>query len=187
MRKTVFIGLLVCLVTLSVPCRAQRGVFLTPEQFHQQAFAGQGENQILWLDGDQLQQAQRILGHRFPGIRTRYVAGGTRTAWIFDEIGKTHPITIGVVVEASEIVQVKILEYRESRGGEVRYDSFTRQFIGGSLIEKQPEPKLDATIDGITGATLSVRAVKKVATLALYFHSLTPVAYSDTLAEGSLP
>ena len=37
--------------------------------------------------------------------------------------------------------------------------------------------KLSQPVDGITGATLSVRAVKKAATLALYLHRQTP--YTD--------
>ncbi|MCV6604514.1 MAG: FMN-binding protein, partial [Porticoccaceae bacterium] len=67
------------------------------------------------------------------------------------------------------IEQVKILEFRESRGWEVRYPFFTKQFIGVGLAHKK-RYRLDSHIDGITGATLSVRAVKKVATLALFFH-----------------
>ena len=77
------------------------------------------------------------------------------------------PITIGVVVAEGKIEQVKILAYRESRGGEVRYPAYTRQYLGASLTNKN---NLDQSIDGITGATLSVWAVNKVAALALYYH-----------------
>ena len=89
-----------------------------------------------------------------------------------EEIGKELPITIGVLVnginEGSHIEQVKILAFRESRGWEVRYPAFTTQYQNVKITP--PNHKLDQHIDGITGATLSVRAVTKVARLALFFH-----------------
>jgi hypothetical protein len=78
------------------------------------------------------------------------------------------PITIGVVVTDNEIARVKILAYRESRGGEVRYSAYTKQYLGAALTDNN---RLDQSIDGITGATLSVWAVNKVAALALYYHA----------------
>ncbi len=83
------------------------------------------------------------------------------------------PISIGVVIENDAIKTVKILAYRESRGGEVRFPSFMAQYRGATL---DAEGKLDRSIDGITGATLSVWAVNRVAALALYYHSqaITP-------------
>lgn len=161
--------LLMALLAASSFSWAQKGVFLTADEFHAQAFADEPESKMLWLNNELLEQAQDILGHRYRGMRCRYKASGGRTAWIFEEIGKTHPITIGVVVDDSKIDQVRILEFRESRGGEVRYDNFTEQFIAVKL--KPDKHKLNQNIDGITGATMSVRAVTKVATLALFFHS----------------
>lgn len=84
-----------------------------------------------------------------------------------EEIGKELPITIGVVINQNQVEQVKILAFRESRGWEVRYPAFTAQYRD---VKITPDNKLDAHIDGITGATLSVRAVSKVTTLALYYH-----------------
>jgi Na+-translocating ferredoxin:NAD+ oxidoreductase RnfG subunit len=64
------------------------------------------------------------------------------------------------------------LAFRESRGWEIRYPFFTKQFDQVSLTQKQ---KLNKTIDNITGATLSVRAVRKLAQLALIYHArVTP-------------
>jgi len=50
---------------------------------------------------------------------------------------------------------------------EVRYPFFTDQYKDASL---QKDKQLDRTIDGISGATLSVRALTKLARLALYLH-----------------
>ena len=54
-----------------------------------------------------------------------------------------------------------------------------------------PEKKLDTQIDGITGAMMSVRAVTKVATLALLYHQQVMSAQSqkvqDKLLQSKLP
>ena len=59
-------------------------------------------------------------------------------------------------MENGKILQLSILAYRESRGGEVRHANFLKQYQGASL---QQDEQLNKTIDGISGATLSVRAV----------------------------
>ena len=84
------------------------------------------------------------------------------------EIGKTQPITTGYVVEDSKITQVRILIYRETHGYEVRHPSYTSQFEGATLIEMA---KLDRQINGIAGATLSHRALIRMAQLALFMDS----------------
>jgi hypothetical protein len=48
----------------------------------------------------------------------------------------------------------------------VRYPFFTDQFDGATLTAKS---RLDRNIDGITGATLSVGAVTRIARVALIF------------------
>lgn len=129
------------------------------------------EQKSLWLTPELKETASEILGRRVRGIRVRYWTNGENTAWIMEEIGKELPITIGIIVngskEESYIEQVKILAFRESRGWEVRYPAFTTQYQN---VKITPELKLDQHIDGITGATLSVRAVTKVARLALFYH-----------------
>ena len=47
---------------------------------------------------------------------------------------------------------------------------FTRQFVGLTL--QASNSQLSETIDGVTGATLSVKAVKKSARFALLLHQL---------------
>ena len=70
-------------------------------------------------------------------------------------------------MEDDQIQQLTVLEYRESRGAEIRHDFFTRQFNHVGLTSKL---KLNQSIDGITGATMSVRSAKRVAAAALYLH-----------------
>ena len=159
-----------------------KGVYLTPEAFLAESFpVAQAQIKSLWLTDDIRENAQLMLNHAYPGMRIRYWhashEGRLRTAWILNEVGKTRPITIGISIVDDRIEHVRILEFRESRGAEVRLSFFTQQFIGMAL--KPPNSELNKNIDGISGATLSVRAVKKTARFALYLHQL---ALADNVA-----
>lgn len=126
----------------------------------------------VWLRGELKQKIEAILQHRVGFLRTQYWQKDQLSVWILDEIGKEQPITIGVLVAFAEgqstIQEVKVLAYRESRGWEVKHEFFTRQFQGLTLKGGGRKPTgLNKSIDGITGATLSVRALKKVAQIAL--------------------
>lgn len=143
-----------------------KGVYQTPLAFLEQAFNGKTPaSSTVWITKDKKQVISDILQHPPAFIRVKYWQHGTKTAWIMNEIGKEKPITVGVVIEAGHITQLKVLTFRESRGWEVSRDFFTRQFNSTSIT---PNLKLDQTIDGISGATLSVRALKKIARITLY-------------------
>ncbi len=119
---------------------------------------------VLWLTPAIKARARRILGHDPGGLRLRYWRKGARTAWILNEIGKEEPITAGFVVDHGHLRDAVVLDYRESRGWEIRYPYFLDQFANAALDESL---KLDRHIDGISGATLSVRAMQNMARLAL--------------------
>ena len=120
----------------------------------------------LWIGGELRTNVEQALGHRFAALRVRYWDDGITSVWILDEIGKELPITIGVTVRAAKIMNVRVLEFRESRGWEVRYPFFTDQF---NEVRLDSDGDLDRNIDGITGATLSVGAVTRIARVALIF------------------
>ena len=162
-------------LALLMPIAAMAETYLTPEQFVQAAFGATKLKtaptvEILWLTKDVATQAENILGHSSKQVRLKFWKAGLQTAWILDEIGKEEPITAGFLVENGKILQVSILAYRESRGGEVRHANFLKQYQGASL---QKDAQLNKTIDGISGATLSVRAVGRMARLALYFDQIS--------------
>lgn len=162
MRRLMFLVLLV----LALPSRAAEASL---DEFLAGSFSGKVPvPQMLWLTPDLKARAARVLEHPYADMRVKYWHDGNRSAWVIDEIGKERPITIGVVVTHGRIEQVRVLAFRESRGGEVRYPFFTRQFVNVGLKD---DDRLDARIDGITGATLSVSAVTKVSRLALVFHN----------------
>ena len=143
----------------------------TPEFLTENFNTPQTKAESLWLTPELKKLTSEILGRPIRGMRARYYSEGEKTAWILEEIGKEKPITVGVVIagklEDFHIEHVKVLAFRESRGWEVRYPSFTNQYKN---VKMTPNYKLDQYIDGITGATLSVRALNKIARLALFYH-----------------
>jgi hypothetical protein len=126
--------------------------YITPTEFVATSFSAQPEQGLIWLKAPEQAMAVKLFGHRYAGLRLRYWRTDERTAWILDEIGKERMITMGIVVDQDQISRVAILEYRESRGGEIRHPFFTQQFVGASMDSKQD---LSNPIDGISGATLS--------------------------------
>lgn len=140
--------------------------YLARDDFLALAFANaEPRLQTLWITEEQRQAAREAVGLAPRGLRLRYWRAGERTAWILDEVGKEQPITIGVIVDGDRIGRVEVLAFRESRGWEIRYPFFTGQFAGLALGR---DGQLSGPVDGITGATLSVRAVDRVARLALW-------------------
>ena len=131
------------------------GVDQTPEAFIHEVFDGHPpSSEVLWITRSLREQITQILQHAPDALRVRYWGEKHRTVWILDEIGKERPITVGLVVDNGRLKTVKVLAFRESRGWEVRYPFFTDQFKDVGL---SGDNELDQTIDGISGATLSVR------------------------------
>lgn len=143
-------------------------IYQAPDTFLAEAFAGaRPPPAVLWIAGERRDAMARILGHPPHVLRVRYWARDLRTVWILEEIGKERPITAGFVIESGRIERAAILVYRESIGWEVRHRFFLDQFERARLSDKL---QLTRPVDGISGATLSVRAVTNMARLALYFH-----------------
>lgn len=157
-----------CLLFLALPWPARAAdTEAATAQFLREAFTTQPQATSLWLTAEMRPAIRRILDHDYPAARMRYWRLGKRTAWVLEEIGKEMPITTGIVIDDSRIERMRILVYRESRGGEVQSPAFTRQFADARLTTEQ---QLDRHIDGIAGATLSVRALNRLARLALLLH-----------------
>lgn len=170
MRKMTLGRILSFLILCLIPATQifARGTDQAPEDFIREAFDGDVPKQsVLWITASLKPGIREILGHDLRVLRMRYWGHGTRTAWILEEIGKEKPITTGVVVDRGKIELIKVLIYRESRGWEVRHPFFTDQFKGANLKKGE---QLDRPIDGVSGATLSVRALTKLARLGLYLH-----------------
>ena len=145
-------------------------VYQEPDAFVAEVFGSKPAPKVLWLTRDLQAQAAAILGHAPAQLRQRYWSDSHRSVWILEEIGKEELITAGFVVVDGRIDHVRVLVYRESRGQEVRYPSFLKQFKEAKLA---PGDRLDREIDGIAGATLSVGAMERMARLALFFDRMS--------------
>ena len=162
--------LMVLLLTLSLPTLVYpASVYETQAQFLSRAFIDSPpEPNVLWLSGERKSAVRQLLGHDYSALRLRYWCQAGRSAWILDEIGKELPITVGIIIDDGYIRNLRVMTYRENRGGEVAIPAFTDQFINAELEENN---KLDVTIDGISGATLSVQALTRLAGMALFLHA----------------
>jgi Na+-translocating ferredoxin:NAD+ oxidoreductase RnfG subunit len=85
-------------------------------------------------------------------------------------IGKHELITYAVGLDAGGSVRgIEVLEYRESYGGQIRYDSWRRQFVG----KKASDPvRLEQDILNVSGATLSCRHVTDGVRRLLALHEI---------------
>ncbi len=167
MRAVRYVFLLVGCLALTTFASSQ-GRYLETADYLRVAFPdGEPMPNTLWMTRELRESAEDTLGYGIASLRVRYWHRDRRTAWILDEIGKEQPITVGVVVEDNAASMVRVIEFRESRGWEVRYPFFTDQYNDARLDARD---QIDRQIDSITGATLSVNAVTRVVRLALFLH-----------------
>ncbi|WP_028006504.1 FMN-binding protein [Solimonas flava] len=147
--------------------------FQTPDAFIAEAFAPGTPPPPTVLDLDAAKQAQigAVFGRPYPQARLRYWKADGRSAWIFDDIGKEGyvPTTCGFVVAGGAIEHARVLIYRESRGEQIAQPSFLQQLIGA----RAAGGGIDKKVDNISGATLSVKMMQRMARTALVFDSLT--------------
>jgi Na+-translocating ferredoxin:NAD+ oxidoreductase RnfG subunit len=148
-----------------VPTIYAKGVYQTEEAFLNEVFKGEvPASRNITLRSKLRKPIEKILGHPFAGFRIKYWKDKTQTAWILEEIGKVEYITFGISIKNGEVLYANVLQFKESRGWEIRYPAFTDQYIGARLIKNN---KLTKNIDGISGATLSLWAMTKIVKIAL--------------------
>lgn len=160
----------VVMIGLLTPLAAHaESVYETQADFLNRAFGNAvPEPGVIWLDGDTKSTIGKILGHPYAGLRIRYWCRAEQSAWVLDEIGKEQPITVGIIIAGTYIKSLRVLTYRENRGGEVATPAFTDQFTGATIGQ---DGALSNRIDSISGATLSVRALTRLANMALFLHA----------------
>ena len=133
----------------------------------------QSQNKTLWLDKEIQQKINQILNHNYPKLRLRYkqyqANDHFQTVWFLDEIGKERLISFGISIINNRVDLIKVIKFRESRGGEIQMTVFSEQF---NQIGLNKDSSLNKHIDGITGATMSVSAMKKITRVALMLHQL---------------
>ena len=140
-------------------------------EFIQKAFPEkEPKSAKIWITAELKPAIKAIMGHNLDALRIKYWQQDQRSAWILEEIGKERLITAGITIQNRAIENIQVLAFRETRGWEIRYPFFTDQFHGATL---NAEHQLSQHIDGISGATLSVKAMQKMARLALLLDQKT--------------
>lgn len=123
----------------------------------------------IWVIGELRDNINEVLnGVEGTPVRYRYWRKDKRTLWVLESVARTMPITSGVVVEDGKIVDVSVLTYRESRGHEIQNRLHRAQFPGAAITGGT---KLDKPINGISGSTLSVNSLNRMARIALLLHN----------------
>lgn len=123
----------------------------------------------VWVIGDLRDNINNVInGADSTPVRYRYWREGNRTLWVLDSVARTMPITAGVVVEDGKILDVSVLTYRETRGHEVQGRHHRVQYVGSGITS---DNRLTNPINGISGSTLSVNSMKRMARIALLLHN----------------
>ena len=139
-------------------------VYLTTDQALKLAFPDAQRIESVMIS---LNQQQRVQIEKRAHTRVRFskmkvhigMARGKRLgyAMIHHVKGKALPITFMTVIgPKGKVKRVEILAYRESHGGEIRYPSFLKQFVGKGISDPIRNKR---DIRNISGATISCRAI----------------------------
>lgn len=123
----------------------------------------------LAVTGEVSRLCAKVLGRAYPHGLIQHCGDTEKTVWILSAQGKHGLITAGFIVTAGRIRETSVLADREQRGRPIHTRRFLRQFEGVGLRDNT---RLDQRIDGITGATISSKAMEKMALLALRLDAL---------------
>ena len=169
------------LVSAAAYAANEAGRYQSRAEFLQEALGTENPpSSVVWINDELRRAASKILGHPPSMLRVRYWYQDGRTAWIIDEVGKEQPITFGIVVENAAVQTLRVMQFRETRGWEIRYPFFTEQF---SQLRLTDRGSLSRRIDGISGATLSVKAATRIANLALVLDEYTKQSKQQAAAN----
>ena len=139
-------------------------VYLTREEAVRLAFGPSAtvSEETRFLTPQVRGQIERRLGRSVPEPGLTFYVGRSAEGvdgygLVLTELGKHEPITLFVAIAPDgHVKDVMILEYLESRGGEVRQKGFLKQYAGKTSHDPL---QLEEDITPITGATISARAV----------------------------
>jgi len=147
--------------------------YQTPDAFLKEAFGTPPAPKVLPLDAAAQAKISLAFERAFPQTQLRYWRANGRSAWIFDDLGKQgyQLTTAGFVVKDKAIDFARVLIYRESRGEQVAEPSFLKKLAGSRLVGGA---RLNHKVDNISGATLSVNMMQRMAATALVLDSIAP-------------
>ena len=127
---------------------------------------------ILTLDKQIKKEVENQVKQKFYRDKLYYWTisqGDTTIAYAFldNVIGKSMPITFMVILNIDgDIINANVIKYREAYGSEVGNKGWLQQFIN---LNNNSSYNIGKEIDGISGATISVKSmskgIQKIATL----------------------
>lgn len=165
--RLIIILLALCSMSTLVSAASEKGQSASKQFLHSVFNDVVPSARVLLLSDKDRQALAGIFKHPLAFKRVRYWQRGDQTVWVLNEVGKHKRITAGFWLSGRVIKQAKVLAFRESRGWEIKYPYFLKQYKGLSLTA---DNALNQGVDGISGATLSVRAMSKMARMALYLN-----------------
>lgn len=119
---------------------------------------------VITVTGEVSRVCASVTGRPYVRKEIQYWQRDETTVWILATRGKHGVITAGFRVVGGVIQDSRVLDHREMRGRGIESRRFLKQFRG---VRLDPKGQLDRRIDGITGATISLNAMKALAALAL--------------------
>ena len=122
------------------------------------------------VKGEHKEKIKAIMGNKYKKRMFSYWQNDTEQVWILNSIGKYKPITAAFITNNCKVKSSHVLVYREQHGYEIKYPAFLLQFKETEIDETL---KLNAKIDNISGATLSVNSMKRMAKTALLLSKLS--------------
>jgi hypothetical protein len=152
------------ILLLSSAVALGKGTYLTLPQLLNDWFPAGQEARTLWLSTEQKDLAREHIRYDLRQARVKYWTHNGKNLWVLSEIGKEKPITFAVLTHNGVLERIEVMVFREIRGDEIRLPAFTAQF---AQLKLTGNGELSGNIDGISGATYSVRSMEKVAKLAL--------------------
>ena len=166
----------VLLSSMLMAVSVQAGKYPTADEAVRQLFSGASSFEretILLTPAQQKAGANLAAQKEISALVTRYVAGtesGTiGYAYLDKHLVRTLPQTLMVAVDADgSLVGIKVLAFREPAEYIAR-DGWMEQFRGKTA---EDEIRMKKNIDGITGATLTARAVTQCARRTLAIHQV---------------
>ena len=122
------------------------------------------------VKGENKQKIKAIMGNKYKKRMFSYWRNNTKQVWILNSIGKYKPITAAFITDNCKVKSSHVLVYREQHGYEIKYPAFLLQF---KETDMDKTLKLNTKIDNISGATLSVNSMKRMARTALLLSKLS--------------
>ena len=150
---------LLCLSLLGTITVVHADVFLTVEQAKEELLADTPMHEVqVVLSDDQVEAIEDASEMRVISSKLKAWKTENNEWFLVDQvIGKHEMIDMAVAIDNSgKIIGLRVLQYVESYGSEVRYIKWLNQFNGRDTSEKL---LLDNQIDNISGATLSCRHI----------------------------